>query len=297
MKTMIALVGGQPLPNYIPIRAEQPDTVLFVYTDRTVKVYERLKAVLDAQDVRVEGLQTDAYDVSQVADVLTQWVDERGLSGTDLVVNFTGGTKPMSLAVYRVAERLQAPLTYLESEGKRSKLYRYEWHSGFHLTDSAFLPELITLKEFLDLYLGVGGWKETGRSKDLGGNLEEAIAKTLKDAGYEVLSGVRTFNNQIDIDVVVRHENQVGIIEAKWGGAGRKLDAVKQLNTAARQLSLYTSPLTVVVVEPDERTNDVREASGIKLLQLQDYVDEHATTLSVEDSERLLSAVAAMLKG
>jgi len=294
MKTMIALIGGQPLPNYIPIRAEQPDTVLFVYTKETEKVYERLKAVLDAQGVKVEGLQTDAYDVPQVADVLTQWVDER-VSGTDLVVNFTGGTKPMSLAAYRVAERLQAPLMYLES-GKRSKLYRYQWDGGFHLADSTFLPELITLENFLNLYLGVGGWKETGRSKEPGGNLEEAIAETLKGAGYEVMCGVHTMNDQIDIDVAVRYENQVGIIEAKSGGR-RRLDAIKQLNNAAKLLSLYTKPISVVVVDPDERHNELREASGIMLVRLHEYTDLNETTLSPSDTELLLDAVAKMLKG
>ncbi len=49
MTTMIALVGAQPLPNFIPIRTEKPSAALFVYTDRTERVYKQLEVVLRQQ--------------------------------------------------------------------------------------------------------------------------------------------------------------------------------------------------------------------------------------------------------
>ncbi len=297
MKTMIALVGGQPLPNFIPVRTEKPDQVLFVYTDRTEQTYKKLEAVLKQDGVSVYPLCTSAYDVTDIEHKLKRWIAEQKLTADQLIFNFTGGTKAMSLAMYRVAEAYQSPLVYLESEGKCSRLYRYEWNEGFHSTSTNLLRECITLTDFFNLYLGTNKWDKKGPSKKEGGNLEQAIADALKQAGYEVMCGVHTMNDQIDIDVAVRYENQVGIIEAKWGGSGRKIDAIKQLNNAAKQLSLYTKPISVVVVEPEERHYELREASGIRLVRLYEYTDLSATTLSPSDTELLLDAVANMLKG
>jgi hypothetical protein len=42
MTLMVALVGGQPLPNLLPARHYRPDSILMVYTQTTKKMYENL---------------------------------------------------------------------------------------------------------------------------------------------------------------------------------------------------------------------------------------------------------------
>ncbi len=45
--TMVALVGGQPLPNLLPVKHYRLDAVILLYTDTTRKVYERLCQTTD----------------------------------------------------------------------------------------------------------------------------------------------------------------------------------------------------------------------------------------------------------
>ncbi len=59
---MIALVGEQPLPNFLLARHEHPDALLFVYTPKTEPVYKNLKAALKSETAIYE-LPTDPYNV------------------------------------------------------------------------------------------------------------------------------------------------------------------------------------------------------------------------------------------
>ncbi|GCE51153.1 hypothetical protein EI42_03307 [Thermosporothrix hazakensis] len=53
--TMIALVGGQTLPNFFPVKVYRPDQLLLVYSDRTEKQYHNLKSTLE-METKVLGL-------------------------------------------------------------------------------------------------------------------------------------------------------------------------------------------------------------------------------------------------
>ena len=66
MTTMIALVGEQQLPNYLPALHCRPDVVLSVYTERTTPQYRNLQTVLQQKGVTVEGVETDPYDLSMI---------------------------------------------------------------------------------------------------------------------------------------------------------------------------------------------------------------------------------------
>lgn len=295
MTTMIALVGEQPLPNFIPIRTEKPSAALFVYTDRTQRVYKQLEVAL-SQETSVFGLQTDAYNIPTIEQAVRDWVEKQAVASDTLMFNITGGTKTMSLALYRVAESYQAPMLYVESEGNQNRMYRYIWSNGLHLERSDLLPECITLNDFLDMYFGHDGWKEYGPGNQEGSPFEQAIAHTLQKAGYEVKLGVKALNNQIDIDVIVRHENQVGIIEAKAGNSGSRLDGIKQLNNAAKHLGLYTRSFYVITVLPNERHEDIVNASNIKVVSLPRYVPGNIT-LDPDEEQKLITCVDSALKG
>src|SRR5579872_283402 len=102
MTLMIALVGGQSLPNLLPARHSHPDAVLFVYSKFTKPVYEKLTGVLQ-QETKVYGLETDAYNILMIEQALHQELNTAILAPHTLEFNLTGGTKAMSLAAYRVA--------------------------------------------------------------------------------------------------------------------------------------------------------------------------------------------------
>jgi len=296
MTVMIALVGEQPMPNLLPVRHYHPDGILLVYTRRTQPVCERLKAILQRETIVYE-LETDPYNIANIAKNLKDRLAEPDLISQALVFNLTGGTKTMSLAAYQVAQLHRIPILYLESEKKSNQIYCYSWENhDLKLDLIESLPEYVTLKNLLDVHLGIKGWFEDKPKSDDGGLFEKVVAETLYLQGFEVMPSVKTPDGQIDIDVAVRNENQFGIIEVKLDKQGRKLDGIKQLNNNRRQLGIYTQPLCVINVPSEGTQKTIAEISRIGVISLLGYA-RGATTLTQEDTELLIASVNKMLRG
>jgi hypothetical protein len=297
MTLMVALIGEQPLPNLLPVRRYQPDAVLLVYTERTKGVYERLVAMLK-QETKVYGLETSAYDVVAIVKALDTKLEEQDLVNQTLIYNLTGGTKTMVLAAYQVAQRRKASMFYLQSEGKRNRIYYYTWaNQQLQAPANELLPECVNLKDILDLHLGIGKWKENGPSNNEGGRFQAAVAEILRSQGYEIMVGISTMTEQIDIDVAIRFENQFGIIEAKAGDEGRKLHGIKQLSTAAQPqiLGTYTKKFYAITVPASESHRALRDAANIRIISLQNYVG--TDTLSPSDAKELITVIDEAFKG
>src|SRR5256714_1354175 len=275
MALMIALVGEQPLPNFLLARHQHPDALLLVYTPKTEPVYEKLKATLQPE-VAIYELLTDPFNIITIIKALKAKLAEPKIAAyQSFVFNLTGGTKAMSLAAYHVAQQYNASIVYMESEGKHNQVFRYEWkQQQLQEPTSEILPECIQLKDFFNMHLGIGArnWRVYGPSTEIGGPLEKAIGDPLHAHGYEVMIGVKTMNRQIDIDVAVRSGNQFGIIEAKVGGEGRGLNGIKQLSTAKRHLGTFTKQFYVITVTPTRDHKEIVEAADIKVISLLEYI-------------------------
>ena len=151
--TMIALVGGQPMPNLIPIRHYRPDSVLLIYTERTQNVYERLKSTLQPATT-VHGLETDSYRIVSIITSIQEWLDQADIQeDNEITFNLTGGTKAMAFAAYSVAQQRKFPFIYLESERKKSRVYSYAWNGqqsvSLNEAGEIIAPE-ITLRDFFE---------------------------------------------------------------------------------------------------------------------------------------------------
>lgn len=297
MSMMIALVGEQLLPNFLPVRYHRPESVLLVYTARTQPKYASLQATLQ-KEVRVFGIETDAYNMPAIVQSLNAELDKRtGQGASPPTFNVTGGTKAMSLAAYQVAQQRRAPMIYLESEGKNTRIYHYTWVGQQpQAAGSELVPECIKLRDVFDLHFGPGNWQEHGASHSEGGRFEELLARVLRAQNFEVMLGVKALNQVIDIDVAVRSGNQYGIIEAKMGTGGRKLGGVKQLSTAVRLLGTYSRTFCAITVSPDPSHHMLTDAANIDIISLLSY-DKTTNTLSSADEAELLSRVAKALKG
>ncbi|MGC8879889.1 MAG: hypothetical protein ACP5R2_11760, partial [Anaerolineae bacterium] len=257
MTTMIALVGEQPIPNLLPVRYLKPEALALVYTRRTEPVAKRLQRLLAKTKIHPVEI-SDAYRVAEIRDRIQTIIAGQ----SDLLFNLTGGTKTMAFAAYDLARQSRSPFLYFQTEGphgrdQRSLLYRYAWQG-----DEAELEERIELSEALitlDDYLSAhfDGYKITGFSTDQGGILERAVHAALKEYVDEIIAGVRPhgMKDQIEIDLAVRCDNQVGFIEVKEGGGESGKDAIDQLTTAAaRELSgIYAARFIVTGVTQDER--------------------------------------------
>jgi len=297
MTIMVELIGGQPLPNFLPVRHYHPRGVLLVYTPATRLVHDRLQAAIK-RETDVYSLQTDPYDIPTIVVNLNDRLDAPEFTDQSLIFNLTGGTKAMSLAAYQVAQQRNAPILYLESEGKRSRVYRY-WeyqHRQAASPTSELIPECVTLDDMFNVHLGLAKWQRRPPNSTPGSRFEQALAATLQAQGYEVMTGVQAMDGQIDIDVALRCENQLGVIEAKTGPKGRELHGIKQLSTTIRHLGTFTKTFYVITVAPEPRHEVLTDAARINVVSLPSYVSG-SDTLLPGDAARLIAAVDEAMKG
>lgn len=307
MTTMIVLVGEQTVPNFLPVRHYHPSDVVFVYTTTTKQQYEHLKDVLQ-KEVKVHKIETEPYNISHIIEPLKEGLAEIALSASQtLLFNLTGGTKTMVIAAYQVAQQRNAPVIYVQSEGMQSVVDLYEWKdAGLHHKSREPLPEYLNLHEVLDLSLGQGKdaggkylWKEQVPNPRGGSGhiFELAIAQALRDyKKYEVMCGVQGRNNQVDVDVMIRYRNQIGIIEAKIGSGSRSLEGVKQLSTAKLYLrGTYNQQFLVINGKSSDDQTAMCEALRINIISLPHY-QENMNTLTQEDSDTLLTEINKVMK-
>jgi len=309
MTTLITLVGEQPIPNLLPIRRRKPERVLFVHTgsgprgtETVARHVARLVCEYNPDFVKVAPYNLLAAR-TEIAAKLSP--DET------IVVNITGGTKMMALAAYALAVERNASFIYLQTEGEapqRNESLLLDYHfeqSSPRLSKSEILPTLISAKDYLLAHLP--DYKEQGFSHDRnglseGGRFEKAIYDALlhmaseRRIDLELLPGIHPteVSDTLDIDLVVRSGNQVGVVEIKKGPNKGK-QAIDQLTTIARReyLGTYTARFVVLggSVLPDHRL--LFENSKISVAEIKDYHD--GQPLSTDACTRLWNTLATQI--
>lgn len=291
---MVCLVGEQPMPNLLAARHLRPPDVVLAFTDKSRERCERLRAVLSKQ-CTVFPVAVTAYDIHETERQLDDFLSNRGWSPSDVVFNVSGGTKPMSFAAYRLAERWRAPLIYVETgEGAETEVHRYAFSKDGSLAfeSSESLPKVITIDDYLRVHLGP--YTAGGHVPPQGREFEQEVAETLKPLLDETVSNVR--HRAIDeIDLVLRHGNQVGVAELKVGQITKH--GVEQLILACRRetLGTYTRKFLIVGSTDPTRTNilDVARASDVTVIDLPSY--QGPGSLSTADRDRLSRQVLEAL--
>ncbi len=294
MTTLLSLIGEQPMPALLPDRFVQPERTLLVCTERTKPVAQRLKRLLPHAQIE----PTDPYDPPAILAALGKLLP----AGEAAIVNLTGGTKMMMLAAFALAMQRGWEFVYLESEHTPNRLHRYSLADG-HLRriSSQKLPELISAADYLNAHLP--GFDETGCSRDekghltIGGRFEQAVYDALKD-DFEVLAGVRPKGvaNQIEIDLVIRRGNRVGIAEVKLGGGdARPKQGIDQLSTAGGRVYLgtYTSKFLITGSRPAPSIKRLASERGVTIIPLPGYDD--GLPLKRDDQARLLGVMREKL--
>lgn len=133
MKRMVCLVGGQVLPNFIPLNeaVTRPDVLhgIFTATDsRLMRRWNNLKAVIAEL---FPGMQTedvpinDGYDAQAVQKQCEQLLAD--YPQDDWSLNMTGGTKLMSAPAVEVFHRNGRKVYYVESPQNRTLDIHPDW--------------------------------------------------------------------------------------------------------------------------------------------------------------------------
>lgn len=266
MSTIISLIGEQNLPNILPIRYLKPERVILVFTDFTEDTANRLTRLIQ-DDVEVVPLVVNAYDIDQTKNCILATM--RPYIGSKIIVNFTGGTKMMSLGAYQAAAEMNAPIFYLQSQGKKTVIYDYIPDNGRYLLNGTKeIPPLITIEDYLKAYLDDHSIEGINNSNERGRQFEKAVYQALKSAVDEIQAGVK-MRNTVDIDFVIRCGNLVGIIETKTGLRKPK-SGIDQLNTAGGReyLGIYTKKFFVGDQTWGEYLCDLKQIAQERKIQI-----------------------------
>jgi len=110
MKVHITLVGAQPAPVYHGIVATQPDKIVFIYSDKTREIAERI-----AKEVRIpsEPQRMDPVDLFDIEKKVVACAEQ--FSQDQVSVNISSGTKPWAFYFIKVFGPLpNATLFYVD---------------------------------------------------------------------------------------------------------------------------------------------------------------------------------------
>lgn len=292
MKLLVLLIGEQIIPNLLPLKHIQPDAAVAVFSDFSKKGYDRLEKAMGHR-VKLHPCQVDAYNIDAIIPALADALNEWG-PPHELLFNITGGTKPMSIAAYLTAGQLNAPVIYFQTEGKRSRVLRYEFRDGRSvMVGDEYLPPVITLDEYLQAHVDLHPPRKR-IPEDEGSQFERVIFDALSGVVDEIKIGVN-IRGAVEVDMAVRCDNQAGIVEVKTGTNKLKM-SIDQLNTAAGQRYLGTYTQKFLVSNQDwtqfSDLSELAEAHRIVVIELPGYAQTGA--LNDAEKEKLQNAV---LKG
>jgi len=293
---MVLLVGEQPAPNLLPVRHLEPDVAVLVYTDYTRRIAENLRRLLETS-CRCLLHKVEAYDIPQARDSLARFLEDN-VGGFSLTFNLTGGTKPMVLAAFELAHRRGAPFIYVETRRDRTVLYVYSIspQGVIELEKRESLGTTITVDDYLRAYVGEYDTAE-GFASGEGGAFEKAVYTTLEPHVDEILPNVKV-GGAIEIDLVIRQGNRIGIAEVKKGKAARKKRPIEQLATASARefLGIHTRRFLILGTAWDENQESLRDlakARDITVIELPSFGEKGS--LSAEDRERLIERILKRL--
>jgi len=143
MVTLINLIGGQNIPNLIAQKFIIPQKIILLYSKGSIKQKEYYKSVV--RDMNIEEREINAYNYYSIKNEIKNILIEN--KGGEFILNFTGGTKIMSLACFNVFKEMNYQSIYIDSEN--SKIYKFN--------NSELNVESMNIKITAEEYLKLNG--------------------------------------------------------------------------------------------------------------------------------------------
>ncbi len=117
--TLVQLISEQTMPNLLPILRLRPQKLIHLVTPKTASRSSSLMAAAHAAgiDPQIEVIQLSAMPgIPETFNAVMECLKD--IAGTDQppVVNFTGGTKLMSIGAYAAALQLKAASLYVDTQ-------------------------------------------------------------------------------------------------------------------------------------------------------------------------------------
>lgn len=292
MKTLISLIGEQPIPNLLPILFLKPEKNVLLYSDLTESAAKKLEKLLTNSD----KAKVDAYDIDSIKNFVLNKIQNTD----DIIFNITGGTKLMSLALFQLALGKKNKFVYFQSEENQSILFDYKVEGGNIICNRVILPELINNELYLKAHLFDYTLAKT--EKGSGSDFENLICDSLKSNGFEVLQNIKPVGegNQLEIDAVIRFKgsNNVGIAEIKVGdvsGEGPK-KGIDQLALASQReyLGIYTKRFLITSRVQQKHIKELAKAHKINIIDGIE-IERKRNSLSKDSEQKLIDRIKEKL--
>jgi hypothetical protein len=124
LKILINIISGQTFPNFIATSIERPDVNVLLYTKESevyLNNYVNALKHLGISHDKKNNFSVDAFDIEKIEtvckDILSIYRSD------ELILNYTGGTKPMSIATFSVFRELGL-LLYVDSQSNKIHYYK-----------------------------------------------------------------------------------------------------------------------------------------------------------------------------
>jgi hypothetical protein len=126
--TLILLVGGNPLPNYVAayLLTQPQNRTVLVHSSDTNEQRQRLERVL--RDENWQKIETVEVNESDPVDIYNKVQQIARSAEGSIGLNYTGGTKAMAVHAYRAIEQLQSDKEKIFSYLDARTLSMVFWH-------------------------------------------------------------------------------------------------------------------------------------------------------------------------
>lgn len=146
--THVCMVSAQPTPNLTPALdpAVRPARVILLVSPDMGERASWLEAALRPRVGRIERWSIeDPWDVEHVQQRVLELIERemRAGRGDELVLNATGGTKPMSIAAYEAFRAYDRPIFYVHPEHDRLVWLHPSGQAARELADRVKLEEFL----------------------------------------------------------------------------------------------------------------------------------------------------------
>lgn len=291
---MVMLAGEQAAPNLLPVRYFEPAHILILHTDFPQSETAAKNLRLRMGDTAVTLQPVAAYDPKAAAISIQSHLCEH----TQALVNVTGGTKPMSIAALVAAKATRSTPFYVRSQQAQTILdfYGFDEDGIPSITEAITIQDTISIDDHLTVYFGQN-YHFTGLGDGPGRVFEEAIFATVDPIVDEVKVGWKHISGAVDVDFIVRCNNQIGIIEAKSGNRAASTEGIKQLAVAGGQRFFGTYTKRILIVDQDwtnkSNNRELAKAVGIVLVELPRFAK--LKSLCTEEQQQLSATILGVL--
>ena len=298
---LVTLVGEQPLPTLLSIRYLDVKEVLFVGTREWHNVSQHLQDLMGRErHIHLTEVR-DAYDPPAIYQAIRKKLRKLDWAPETITYDLSGGNKMMAFAAYQSAIEDRSAVVDVEFVRQQHRLRRYRLEGNHAIREEdVALPPLISIADYLNAHapgFEIDGFSRDHRGRiDAGGEFESTVYGVLEVHVDEIMSGVRpgAVAHQIEIDLVIRCGNNVGLVEAKTGVNKAGID---QLDTAGNPIYLgrYANKFLVTGRYLPRTHKALAMAQGIHVVELPGYSVHHG--IPDQEQRRLVQTVHSVLVG